>query len=106
MRKKSATPYHQGHDLISIRRFLGIVISFAAFLVIAIGYVYSDNHYADELILKHKISNPDEAWSSRVWTTFRAVEIESLIEKNSTPLCLCSGVDSDLAEEIRTEVQF
>ena len=63
MRKKSATPYHQGHDLISIRRFLGIVISFAAFLVIAIGYVYSDNHYADELILKHKISNPDEAFS-------------------------------------------
>lgn len=54
--------FHQGLNPSPIRRLFVIVISLTAFLVIAIGYFYSDNHYADELILKHKISNPDEVF--------------------------------------------
>jgi len=41
---------------------MGIGMSILVVLVIVIGYLYSDNRYADELIMKHKITNPDTAF--------------------------------------------
>ncbi|MEI6639897.1 MAG: hypothetical protein FDX02_08700 [Chlorobium sp.] len=62
MKRNPAIPDRQSHNRSAIFRFMGIGMSILVVLVIVIGYLYSDNRYADELIMKHKITNPDTAF--------------------------------------------